>query len=181
MCGITGFAGIYNNELLQQMNCVQTHRGPDDHGYYFDKTSGVNLAMTRLAIVDIQDGHQPMSSYDENLWIVFNGEIYNSEKLRAVLKKLGHQFKTHHSDTEALLYMYKQYGKSMLQYLNGMFAFVIYDKENKTLFAARDHYGIKPIYFSLNEGKFAFASELKSLLTKMSFQPSLLMSVIFTP
>ena len=165
MCGITGFAGIYNKELLQQMNCVQTHRGPDDQGYYFDEAAEVNIAMTRLAIVDIQDGHQPMSSNDEDLWIVFNGEIYNSEKLRADLKKLGHNFKTHHSDTEALIYMYKQYGTSMLQHLNGMFAFVIYDKQNKKLFGARDHYGIKPFYYSLSNDKFAFASELKSLLT----------------
>jgi len=92
-----------------------------------------------LAIVDIQDGHQPMSSHDEDIWIVFNGEIYNSEKLRADLKKRGHNFKTHHSDTEALIYMYKQYGTSMLQHLNGMFAFVIYDNQKKKLFGARDH------------------------------------------
>ena len=81
--------------------------------------------MTRLAIVDLQDGHQPMSSIDEDLWIVFNGEIYNSDNLRADLKKLGHSFKTHHSDTEALIYMYRQFGRSMVQYLNGMFAFVL--------------------------------------------------------
>jgi asparagine synthase (glutamine-hydrolysing) len=165
MCGITGFAGIYNKELLKQMNSVQTHRGPDDQGYYFDEAAGVNIAMTRLSIVDIQDGHQPMSSYDEDLWIVFNGEIYNSGKLRDDLKKAGYTFKTHHSDTEALIYMYKEYGRSMVKYLNGMFAFVIYDKKQKKLFAARDHYGIKPFYFSLSNGKFAFASELKSLLT----------------
>ena len=165
MCGITGFAGVYNKELLQQMNCAQTHRGPDDQGYYFDEAAEVNIAMTRLAIVDIQDGHQPMSSYDEDIWIVFNGEIYNSEKLRADLKKMGHNFKTHHSDTEALIYMYKQYGTSMLQHLNGMFAFVIYDNQKKKLFGARDHYGIKPFYYSLSNDKFSFASELKSLLT----------------
>src|SRR4030095_5391408 len=164
MCGITGFAGIHNKELLKQMNCVQTHRGPDDQGYYFDEAAEVNIAMTRLAIVDIQDGHQPMSSNDEDLWIVFNGEIYNSEKLLADLKKLGHSFKTHHSDTEALIYMYRQYGKSMVQYLNGMFAFAIYDKKQKKLFVARDHYGIKPLYYSVSDNKFAFASEMKSLL-----------------
>ena len=86
MCGITGFAGVYNKELLKKMNCVQTHRGPDDQGYYFDEAAEVNIAMTRLAIVDIQDGHQPMSSIDEDIWIVFNGEIYNSDKLRSYLK-----------------------------------------------------------------------------------------------
>ena len=165
MCGITGFAGVYNKELLNKMNCVQIHRGPDDQGYYFDEAAAVNIAMTRLAIVDIQDGHQPMSSEDENLWIVFNGEIYNSAKLRADLKTLGHNFKTHHSDTEALIYMYRQYGKSMLQYLNGMFAFALYDKRQKKLFAARDHYGIKPLYYSVSDNKFAFASEMKALLT----------------
>jgi len=165
MCGITGFAGTNNKDLLIQMNCVQLHRGPDDQGYYSDEAAEVNIAMTRLAIVDIQDGHQPMSSHDEDIWIVFNGEIYNSEKLRADLEKFGHNFKTHHSDTEALIYMYKQYGTSMLQYLNGMFAFMIYDKQQQKLFGARDHYGIKPFYYSLRDDKFAFASELKSLLT----------------
>jgi len=164
MCGITGFAGVYNKELLQKMNCVQTHRGPDDQGYYFDEASEVNIAMTRLAIVDIQDGHQPMSSIDEDIWIVFNGEIYNSEKLRADLKNLGHTFKTHHSDTEALIYMYRQYGRSMLKHLNGMFAFAIFDKKQKKLLVARDHYGIKPLYYSTSGNKFAFASEMKSLL-----------------
>ena len=164
MCGITGFAGIHNKDLLKQMNCVQLHRGPDDEGYYVDEEAEINIAMTRLAIVDLQDGHQPMSSIDEDLWIVFNGEIYNSDKLRADLKKLGHSFKTHHSDTEALIYMYRQYGRSMVQYLNGMFAFAIYDKKQKTLFVARDHYGIKPLYYSTSGNKFAFASEMKSLL-----------------
>ncbi|HEU4859785.1 MAG TPA: asparagine synthase (glutamine-hydrolyzing) [Chitinophagaceae bacterium] len=165
MCGITGFAGIYSKELLKQMNCAQTHRGPDDQGYYFDEAARVNIAMTRLSIVDIQDGHQPMSNYSEDLWIVFNGEIYNSGKLRDDLKKSGHTFRTHHSDTEALIYMYKEYGRSMVKYLNGMFAFVIYDKKQKKLFAARDQYGIKPFYYSITDNKFAFASELKSLLT----------------
>src|SRR6185503_20937961 len=165
MCGITGFAGVHNKELLKQMNCVQFHRGPDDEGYYFDEEAEINIAMTRLAIVDIQDGHQPMSSIDKDLWIVFNGEIYNSDKLRADLKKLGHSFRTHHSDTEALIYLYRQYGRSMVQYLNGMFAFAIYDKKQKKLFVARDHFGIKPLYYSTSGNKFAFASEMKSLLT----------------
>jgi asparagine synthase (glutamine-hydrolysing) len=165
MCGITGFIGINNDELLRKMNCTQLHRGPDDQGYFVDEATGVNIAMTRLSIVDIQDGHQPMCNNEETIWIVFNGEIYNSGELREELMKLGYSFKTDHSDTETLIYMYQHYGTSMLNRLNGMFAFAIYDKRSKKIFAARDQYGIKPFYYSIAGRKLSFASEMKSLLT----------------
>lgn len=164
MCGITGFTGAKNAELLKRMNETQLHRGPDDQGYYYDEERGVNLAMTRLSIIDISDGHQPMCNADESIWIVFNGEIYNSIELRQNLVKAGYHFKTDHSDTEALIFLYQHYGKEMLSKLNGMFAFVIYDRNNQKLFAARDRFGIKPFYYSISDGRFTFASELKSIL-----------------
>jgi asparagine synthase (glutamine-hydrolysing) len=163
MCGIVGFAGSRNQPVIEKMNSVQSHRGPDDAGYYFDDRYSIHLAMSRLSIVDIKDGHQPMSNHDESLYIVFNGEIFNSNELRAELLKKGYTFKTDHSDTEVLIYMYQHYGEEMLPYLNGMFAFVIYDIKASSLFAARDRFGIKPFYYSVVNDHFSFASELKSL------------------
>jgi asparagine synthase (glutamine-hydrolysing) len=164
MCGIVGFTGQKNMEVLQSMNLNQAHRGPDEYGIYTNELEDVSLAMRRLSIVDINEGHQPMSSIDGSLWIVFNGEIFNAPDLRKELVSKGYTFKTHHSDTEVLIYMYKQYGKAMLSYLNGMFAFVIYDRDKRKLFGARDRFGIKPFYYSLSGGRITFASELKSLL-----------------
>ena len=164
MCGIVGFAGVTDQGLLEAMNRCQEHRGPDDHGILIDEKTRVNLGMRRLSIVDLADGHQPMANHDSSIWIIFNGEIFNTNILRAELEKLGYHFKTDHSDTETLIYMYQHYGKNMVSRLNGMFAFVIYDKRNNKLFGARDHFGIKPFYYSMSGGRFSFASELKSLL-----------------
>ena len=165
MCGIVGFTGSAEKGLLHKMNETQVYRGPDDEGYFTDDIQGVNLAMRRLSIIDLHDGHQPMSNHDETIWIVFNGEIFNAQVLRKELEKMGYSFKTKHSDTEVLIYMYKHYGNKMVEHLNGMFAFVIFDKEQGSLFAARDQFGIKPLYYSTNNEKFAFASEMKSLFT----------------
>jgi asparagine synthase (glutamine-hydrolysing) len=165
MCGIVGFTGVNNPKLLREMNNIQFHRGPDDSGYFeCNDIDYVNLAMRRLSIIDITDGHQPMSNWDKSVWIVFNGEIFNASELREQLKEDGYKFKTDHSDTEVLIYMYEKYGKNMIPYLNGMFAFVIYDKKINILFAARDRFGIKPFYYSLEDKRFSFSSELKSLL-----------------
>lgn len=164
MCGIVGYTGANDPGLLKAMNFSQVYRGPDDEGYFADEANRINLAMRRLSIVDLEDGHQPMSNNDDSLWIVFNGEIFNTFDLRKELEKEGYSFRTNHSDTETLIYMYQHYGTGMLKYLNGMFAFVIYDKKNRKLFGARDHFGIKPLYYSLVREKFSFASELKSLL-----------------
>lgn len=164
MCGIVGFTGQLNIEVLERMNKSQSHRGPDEDGFYSSEVENVSLAMKRLSIVDISEGHQPMSSIDGSLWIVFNGEIYNAPDLRRNLINKGYKFKTDHSDTEVLIYMYQEHGQAMLSYLNGMFAFAIFDRNKKKLFGARDRFGIKPLYYSLSGDRFSFASEMKSLL-----------------
>lgn len=164
MCGITGIVGFNDQELLKRMNNLLIHRGPNDGGYFFDVNSNVSLAMRRLNIIDLETGKQPMSNEDESIWLVANGEIYNSPELRKSLIISGHRFKTHNSDVEVLLHLYEEKGPQLLSELNGMFAFVIYDKRKKLIFGCRDRIGIKPFYYALKNGKFAFASELKSLL-----------------
>jgi len=165
MCGILGFTGSDQEEqLLLKMTSLLAHRGPDDFGTFMDRDAGVALAMRRLSIIDLHSGHQPMSNEDETIWIVFNGEIYNSPELRSWLEARGHRFATRNSDTEVLIHLYEEKGREMLHELNGMFAFVIYDQRRRELFAARDRMGIKPLYYWQGVGQFAFSSELKSLL-----------------
>ncbi len=164
MCGIVGFTGETNRELILKMNNSQTHRGPDGDGYFVSKQNHVTLAMRRLSILDLEGGSQPMSNTDGSVWIIFNGEIYNSPALRTKLQESGMHFKTKNSDTEVVIHLYEKYGVKLLEHLNGMFAFVIYDKSKDILFGARDRLGIKPFYYTFDEGRFAFASELKALL-----------------
>ncbi len=164
MCGIVGLIGQQEPQWLSQMNGLVTHRGPDDSGEYRDPESQVALAMRRLSILDVAGGHQPMSNEDGSVWIVFNGEIYNSPALRLPLEAKGHRFQTSHADTEVLVHLYEDKQEEMLNDLNGMFAFVIYDRERQLLFGARDRLGIKPLYYWQSLGLFAFASELKGLL-----------------
>jgi len=164
MCGINGFAGRRNLEVLAAMNAAQIHRGPDDEGFYVDKTEPVCLAMRRLSIIDVAHGHQPMRSEDANVVVVFNGEIFNAPELRKMLIQHGHRFTTNHSDTEAILNLYLHAGREMVSQLNGMFAFCIYNRRNRKFFAARDPFGIKPFFYSVTGDSFTFASELKSLL-----------------
>jgi len=161
MCGIVGFTGERDDSLLRAMNNSQIHRGPDDEGYFAH--NGVNMAMRRLSILDIAGGHQPMENYSGLTCIVFNGEIFNAPDLRKQVEN-KYPFKTDHSDTEVLLALYDIYGTEMLSLLDGMFAFVIYDKTRNQLFGARDPAGIKPLYYSTVDSNFTFASELKSLL-----------------
>lgn len=165
MCGICGLVGENNIELVEKMNNSLYHRGPDDFGIYRDTDSMVSLAMRRLSILDLASGHQPMTNEDKSIWIVFNGEIYNAVDLRKEIEG-RHQFCSRNSDTEVLLHLYEEKGEKCLEDLNGMFAFVIYDKKRQCLFGARDPIGEKPFYYyhdPINR-KFAFASELKSLL-----------------
>ncbi|OGR45160.1 MAG: asparagine synthase (glutamine-hydrolyzing) [Elusimicrobia bacterium GWA2_61_42] len=167
MCGI---CGIYNygsglpvtREALKAMNDLIVHRGPDDEGYYAAENAG--LAMRRLSIIDVSTGHQPISNEDGTLWIVFNGEIYNFQELREGLLARGHKFKTK-SDTEVILHLYEEKGADFPRELRGMFAVAIWDKNRKRLVLARDRMGKKPLYYAVTPSFFAFASELRSLLT----------------
>ena len=147
MCGIVGIFGIKDKSLssglVQKMNDAISHRGPDDQGIYAD--DAVALGHRRLAILDLSPaGHQPMHSADENLEIVFNGEIYNFNEIRE--KITGYPFKTR-SDTEVILAAYQKWGKECVHHFNGMFAFAIWDKTKKQLFIARDRLGVKPVYY----------------------------------
>lgn len=164
MCGIAGFLGIQDVNLLRSMATCMKHRGPDDEGFYFSDKEAIGLAQVRLSIIDIESGHQPMWSKDGLLGVVFNGEIYNHVELRRELISLGYFFSSNHSDTEVLIYGYQEWGTELPMRLNGMFAFSVYDKKNRKIFFARDRFGQKPLYYSHFNSNFAFASELKTLL-----------------
>ncbi|MBM3857237.1 MAG: asparagine synthase (glutamine-hydrolyzing), partial [Verrucomicrobia bacterium] len=168
MCGIAGFIGSGDREGLVKMTRALAHRGPDDEGFFIDQEKGVHFGHRRLSILDLVAGHQPMATADGGLTIVFNGEIYNHVELRAELVAKGYQFQTDHSDTEVLLYGYRAWGEGMLNKLNGMWAFAIYDREKQQVFLARDRFGKKPLYYFQWQGEkefhFAFASELRALL-----------------
>jgi asparagine synthase (glutamine-hydrolysing) len=163
MCGIVGLVGPQEDSWLSRMNAVQVHRGPDDAGEWRDRDRNVSLAMRRLAIVDLSEGKQPMKDERERHVLVFNGEIFNAPLLRRELEGLGMAFRTDHSDTEVILQGYRCWGEKVVERLNGMFAFVIYDRDHGTLFGARDPSGIKPLYFLCQGQRMAFASELKSI------------------
>jgi asparagine synthase (glutamine-hydrolysing) len=154
MCGITGFVNKKDNKdkIIKKMADKIAHRGPDGEGYYIN--DNVALAHRRLSIIDLSTGSQPMFNANKDLVIVFNGEIYNYQDLKKVLK---YDFKTT-CDTEVLIAAYIKWGKDMLSHLRGMFAFAIYDKKNKELFCARDHFGIKPFYYYNDNNCFIYPS-----------------------
>ena len=164
MCGIVGLIGLQEDSWIDAMNDVVVHRGPDGRGTFRDRSANVSLAMQRLAIIDAEDGQQPMSSLDGRYTIVFNGEIFNAPELRRGLERDGVRFVTGHSDTEVLLQLLIKHGKNALPLLNGMFAFALWDSVQQELLCARDRFGIKPFYYASSQGRFALASELKSLL-----------------
>jgi len=145
------------------MNVKQVHRGPDDAGEYWDGDAGVAMAMRRLSIVDIAGGHQPMRNAASDVVIVFNGEIFNAPELRRDLVKQGVSFATDHSDTEVILRLYERIGSDCASRLNGMFAFVIYDRRKQLLYGARDQFGIKPLHLCQYAKGIAWSSEIKSL------------------
>ncbi len=165
MCGIVGIASGWSNTLdgalLRKMCALITRRGPDDEGFYFGDRIG--LGMRRLAIIDIQSGHQPVHNEDKSVWVVFNGEIYNYRELRQELQQRGHTL-TSSSDTECLVHLYEDFGDECVSHLRGMFAFAIWDNRRKRLLLARDRLGIKPLYYSQHRGKLYFGSEMKCLL-----------------
>ena len=169
MCGISGLVNCGDAEILARMTGVQSHRGPDDSGLWerhFGDGTYIGLGSRRLAILDLSpDGHMPMPNEDGSIWITFNGEIYNFAGLRRELEGKGHRFLSH-TDTEAIVHLYEEYGVDCLNRLDGMFAFAICDLRGSSpkLFLARDHFGVKPLYYSESCGKLAFASEVKALL-----------------
>jgi asparagine synthase (glutamine-hydrolysing) len=143
------------------MNQRILHRGPDDDGFFID--GNVGLAMRRLSIIDIRTGHQPIANEDENVWIVYNGELYNHQQLRKDLEAQGHRYRTK-SDTETIVHLYEQYGRDCVNYLRGMFAFAIWDRRKRRLFIARDRLGIKPLYYRYDGRTLLFGSEIKAIL-----------------
>lgn len=178
MCGITGWASLDARtpppdgakQLLHSMCERMTHRGPDSEGLLI--STGVALGMRRLAIIDLVTGEQPVFNEDHSVAVVLNGEIYNYRELRADLEKRGHSFRSA-SDTEVLPHLYEEYGKEMVQHLNGMFAFALWDSRRQRLFIARDRFGEKPLYWGIFNKTLLFASEPKVLLAHPSVRPSL--------
>ena len=171
MCGIAGFVNHKEKqEDLDKMLNRIIHRGPDGSGTYIK--DDVALGHRRLSIIDLEGGSQPMFNENKNIVIVFNGEIYNYQELKEELTNLGHVFGTN-SDTEVIIHGYEEYGYDILKKLRGMFAFVLYDEEKKELFGARDHFGMKPFYYYLDDEVFMFASEIKAFLDHSDFKKEL--------
>ncbi len=169
MCGFCGFTGSVKDReaIINKMMDRIVHRGPDSAGVHSD--DNITMGFRRLSIIDLSDGSQPMYNEDGSIVLVFNGEIYNYKEIRKVLIEKGHIFKTH-ADTEVLVHLYEEKGKNMLEYLRGMFAFVIFDKKDNSLFAARDFFGIKPFYYANINGSLLFGSEIKSFLEYPHFK-----------
>ncbi len=172
MCGIAGWINLENNlsqnhseAILHAMCERMKHRGPDSEGLWLDET--VALGMRRLSVIDLHTGEQPVYSEDKSIIVVMNGELYNFREVRADLEKRGHKFETQ-SDTEILPHLYEEYGETMLEHINGMFAFALWDKRKQKLLIARDKFGEKPLYYGVFDGKLIFASEPKVLLANPS-------------
>ena len=166
MCGICGIFFVdrdwrVSGETLAKMQSRIVHRGPDDGGCFLEENVG--LAMRRLSIIDVKTGHQPISNENGDIWIVFNGEIYNHAVLRSKLEAKGHRYRSC-SDTETIVHAYEEYGRGCVNHLRGMFAFVIWDRRRRVLFAARDRLGIKPFYYRWDSRAFLFGSEIKAIL-----------------
>lgn len=162
MCAIAGIAGFRDDKLLKKFSEELKHRGPDGEGFY--RSPNVSLLNRRLAIIDVKGGKQPIFNEDKSIVVVYNGEIYNYRELRAQLEKAGHKFKTK-SDTEVIVHGYEVWGDDCFDRFNGMFAIAIYDIHKKRLVLARDHFGIKPLYYTMTEGnKILFSSEIKPLI-----------------
>ncbi|MCP4990323.1 MAG: asparagine synthase (glutamine-hydrolyzing) [Colwellia sp.] len=167
MCGIVGIynpdRNINSNDLdiLKTMTDSISYRGPDDHGFYTDR--GLGFGFRRLSIIDLETGNQPISNEDESMIMVCNGEIFNFKELRRDLEIKGHVFKTK-SDVEVIIHLYEDYGTNLLNMLNGQFALAIYDKTMNSLFLARDHVGIVPLFYTQKDDTFIFASEIKAII-----------------
>ncbi len=173
MCGIFGAAGCdVPGPALERVFQTLEHRGPDGRGTYIDKSSKVLLAHTRLAVIDLETGAQPLESADGTIILAANGEIYDFERIRESLVAKGHRFRTK-SDSEIIIALYQEFGLGCFEQLRGEFAFLLYDKPRRRLIAARDRFGIKPLYFSRLPGGIAFASEMKTLFASGLVEPKL--------
>lgn len=172
MCGFTGFTNYIgdNGAVLEKMMNRIVHRGPDSEGKFID--SDIALGFRRLSIIDLKEGDQPMFNEDKSLVLVFNGEIYNFKDLRAELIAAGHIF-SNNSDSEVLLHGFEEWGEELVTRLRGMFAFVIFNRRDKSIFAARDMFGIKPFYYTFMGESFIFGSEIKSFLEHPDFKKEL--------
>lgn len=173
MCGICGQLNFEDNlpvnlEVLKKITNTMVHRGPDDEGYYI--SGSIGLGFRRLSIIDLEGGHQPMSDVEKSVWVVFNGEIYNFQELRTELEGCGHVFRTR-SDTEVIVYGYKQWGDRVLDHLNGMFGLAIWDENKRKLILARDRMGIKPLYYKLQPSNLIFGSEIRALIASHNRKP----------
>ncbi len=166
MCGIAGVydrSGLFVDQaLVERMTSALAHRGPDGSGFLFRRHAG--LGHRRLSIIDVDGGAQPMANEDDCVHVVFNGEIYNFVELRNELRAAGHHFKTA-SDTEVLVHAYEQWGEYFMRRLNGIFAFALFDERKDLVLVARDHLGVKPLYYAWSGSKLLFASEIKALMT----------------
>ena len=162
ICGVVSFEpdNAVDRSILQKMNDTIRHRGPDDEGYYQD--SRASLGMRRLSIIDLFTGHQPISNENGDIWVIYNGEIYNFQAVRAELETRGHRFKTR-TDTEIIVHAYEEYGDDCVKYFNGMFALALWDSRRCRLLLARDHMGIKPLYYWTGPDRLVFGSELKAV------------------
>ncbi len=172
MCGITGIFNL-NGEpvspvVLRNMTDAIAHRGPDGEGFYIDSFLG--LGHRRLAVIDLTSaGHQPMMTHDGHYILSYNGEIYNFQELRVELETRGHRFRSR-TDSEVVLYAYAEWGEKALDHFNGMFAFAIWDRRRQELFLARDRYGVKPLYYALQDHTFLFGSEIKTILAHPAYR-----------
>jgi len=166
MCGIIGVFSAQrpiSREVLTRSTQVLHHRGPDQQNVWISANQKVGLGHARLSIIDLKTGEQPLSNKDGSIRCVVNGELYGFQKIRKDLEKLGHSFKTE-SDSEILLHLYEEYGTQCLHHLRGEFAFILWDENSRTLFAARDRFGIKPLFYAFQDRKLYLASEIKALL-----------------
>ena len=161
MCGICGMVGRPDRRALRRMASAMVHRGPDDEGFFVDDRAG--LGFRRLSIIDVAGGHQPLVNEDGTIHVVFNGEIYNHVELRERLERQGHRFRTK-SDGEVLLHLFEEQGPALVEELNGIFAFALWNGGTEELLLARDHHGVKPLYYAEVDGRLLFASELKAML-----------------
>jgi len=161
MCGICGMVGRPERNALGRMAVAMEHRGPDDDGFLMDGSAG--LGFRRLSIIDVAGGRQPLTNEDRSLHLVFNGEIYNHARLRLGLEQRGHRFRTQ-SDGEVILHLYEEKGPSLVADLNGIFAFALWNPKAEEMVLARDHHGVKPLYYSERGGELTFASEIKSMV-----------------